>query len=1244
MSDRLTALENELQGAAYYSTDEPRPVAERNRRVASPYPGLRPFHAEESRFFYGRDAQIEEVTRRLSSENCVAVLGGSGCGKSSIVRAGVIPALHLKCIRGRGDFWSIVTCTPGRSPIGNLVAAIDRILKPDAHGGRDSRIRDVIFGVDGLGGIVSEFRREIDLEEGLSEDVLDEANVLVLIDQFEELFRNENRDKPETAALVQLVVDFWRRRSAYPGLYFVLTMRTDDLHRCAEFIDLPEVINATGYLVRRLKEDEIREAIVAPCRPPLFRAGLLEGALPPTDIDIRPYDVELVTVLLDAVEELAFDPDHLPLLQHLLSVLWQTAVERWRREEDANSLTQARVTTDDLAEALGFANWDALANGHASGGMDPAHQGWLLRHCLEYVAETLFNRSDFGGQLTSPQQDLARTAFCLMGEVDDRGCFKRRWTSRAEIAAVAGGAMHEDDIEAVLRRFSHPYPLICGHGQSGDWDVAHEALMRNWPRLRAWLREDRDAGAAFQDLEASYRTWIAKAGRQLVSVAFLKGKKGVLKGERVERIAQVLTNHFRGFGKIQDRYNWQWAKRFAIKPIFYGAGNVDNENITPIEPAIFAEMMRFLKACIIRYKVVSGLPFFLTCAALIVSLVVVVQQNRLNAVQKQLAATLLWSGLRGWDPVPGDAYVQNLWQIVFNKKSVRLEFIRRLPEPDPIRVVGFRPQPILRAIGLRWPPEGRELIKDKIKQTVSNPPQDWGAFTFACAVAALREGLDEETWAAAREYFKRYLREPIGDLPWVRARVLACLGRDLGDPQLIDDAATRILDAISSQTSSASSFEMPFIVQAAAIIAWQMKADVTERSSEYMSTLLRARDDAIRRLRSLPQPQQAVILARSLVMLVAALPPDEQRKSLSALLAAVDEMTSGGSPENRLNVVLTLAQAFEIVAERHEADQSFGELQPLIEDAGRRLGAKEDLLARLTIARVAVPLLRKATGGTAERDFREALLSIAGIERTDHSQASAALVSALESQLQLAQTGRKPDRLTSCTVAPAPGGGPSDVSRPVQQEQRSPQAPPPQFLIPLLSPCIGLQGRLLALVADTDTLEVDRLLSAMEKPENARGPFAREGLARGLAALAPAMEDKQRERALSVVRNTLAITGSAEEAAAWAMAVSALLTKANDTAAVEQLIDVLKYPTAALTAREPNADQPRSATDILVAPIRSRLGQPTEPQRSENRTADGALRPGDLLKLLDAVRDKYSDIDQSAPPKRPGSVQNEPWY
>ena len=164
-------------------------------------------------------------------------------------------------------------------------------------------------------------------------------------------------------------------------------MRTVDLHRCAEFIDLPDLINATCYLTRRLKEDELREAIVAPVRSSMFRAGLLMGAFPPGTVDLRPYDVQLVTELLDATEEIAYEPDHLSLLQHLLAVLWRYAFERWRRGVDAGHTSgQPRITLEDLARALGFQSWRNLVEARDIA-YDDNICGWMLRYCLKHVDE-----------------------------------------------------------------------------------------------------------------------------------------------------------------------------------------------------------------------------------------------------------------------------------------------------------------------------------------------------------------------------------------------------------------------------------------------------------------------------------------------------------------------------------------------------------------------------------------------------------------------------------------------------------------------------------------------------------------------------------------------------------------------------------------------------------------------------------------------------------------------------------------
>jgi hypothetical protein len=474
-----------------------------------PYPGLRPFRPDEQRFFKGRKAQIEEITARLTTEKCVVVHGGSGSGKPSLVLAGVIPALRLQSIPDRGDFWRVAICTPGQAPVGNLVAALDTVLAPDPTGDRVERIHDVLVGGDGLGGFLPAFRQEIPLEEGVSRAVLDKANLLVLVDQFEELFREENHGNPEVAWLAGLVVDAWRHRERYEGLYLVLTMRSDDLHRCAEFTEFPNMINAAGYLTRRLEEKELREAIVAPVRPLLIRARLLAAGGPTGEADLRPFDVEVVTRLLDAAEEIAADPDHLPLLQHLLAVLWRTALRRWR-DDGVGPDAEPRVELGDLARALGLAGWDKAeaarraweSRQHDRGRDRLAGKGWLLRRGLEHVADTLYRG------LNPPDQRIARAAFCLMGVVDDRGSFKRRWTTLGEIREVAG-APALTLADPALHSFMDPDPFVRTEAEAKaetekSLDVSHESLMRNWESLGDWLRRNREDGEALLDVRQAY--------------------------------------------------------------------------------------------------------------------------------------------------------------------------------------------------------------------------------------------------------------------------------------------------------------------------------------------------------------------------------------------------------------------------------------------------------------------------------------------------------------------------------------------------------------------------------------------------------------------------------------------------------------------------------------------------------------------------------------------------------------------
>lgn len=265
----------------------------------NPFPGLRPFEPEEASVFFGRGVHTQELQRRLQRNRFLAVVGTSGSGKSSLVRAGLIPALHAHAQGRREPGWRVAILRPGGDPIGALALALTapEVLCPapaqaDGEGRRlQAILAEVTLRRSTLG--LVEVVREARLPAG--------EQVLVVVDQFEEIFRFERhmagRDATEeAAAFVKLLLQ--GSRATDVPLYVVLTMRSDYLGDCAKFRDLPEMINDAQYLIPRLTREQRREAIVEPI-------AMARSSIKP----------RLVQRLLNEVGD---NPDQLPILQHAL--------------------------------------------------------------------------------------------------------------------------------------------------------------------------------------------------------------------------------------------------------------------------------------------------------------------------------------------------------------------------------------------------------------------------------------------------------------------------------------------------------------------------------------------------------------------------------------------------------------------------------------------------------------------------------------------------------------------------------------------------------------------------------------------------------------------------------------------------------------------------------------------------------------------------------------------------------------
>lgn len=411
--------------------------------LANPYPGLRAFEPGEADLFFGRERETDELRRRLRTTRLLAVVGGSGSGKSSLVRSGLIPSLHGGFMAGAGSSWRVAITRPGEDPIGRLADALARpdVLGTDeAHADTRRTVLEVTLRDSSLG--LAEAVRHAQLPGG--------DNLLVVVDQFEELFRYrrsraERAGGDDAALFVRLLIEA-ASREALP-IFVVLTMRSEFIGECMAFDRLPEAINAGQYLIPRMSRDALRAAIAGPAR--------LRGA------EIAPR------LLARLLNEIGDDLDRLPVLQHALMRTW----DAWARDHAEG-------------EPLDIRHYEAI------GTMSEA----LSRHADEAYAELA----------TEPERRIAERLFKTLTETTEDGHGVRRPTAAQRLADVCGVGIAE--LERVIDRFRAPgraflQPAAGVRLQPWDIvDISHESLMRLWTRLAAWVREESRAVEIYRRL------------------------------------------------------------------------------------------------------------------------------------------------------------------------------------------------------------------------------------------------------------------------------------------------------------------------------------------------------------------------------------------------------------------------------------------------------------------------------------------------------------------------------------------------------------------------------------------------------------------------------------------------------------------------------------------------------------------------------------------------------------------------
>lgn len=225
----------------------------------NPFVGLRPFEREDSLYYFGRNEQTGELLKYLHQTRFLAVVGSSGSGKSSLVRAGLIPNLEAGFLVQDRDLWHIVSMKPGDRPLYNLAAALLQTVGDNPSAGQ----------IADFAGAISDRGIHAVLEKLAPVLVEEDSNLFLLVDQFEEVFRfgvtiGDSSKREAASDFVDILLRL--AGQADIQVYVCLTMRSDYTADCDAFSGLPEAMNRSQYLVPRLTRSQRREAIEGPIR------------------------------------------------------------------------------------------------------------------------------------------------------------------------------------------------------------------------------------------------------------------------------------------------------------------------------------------------------------------------------------------------------------------------------------------------------------------------------------------------------------------------------------------------------------------------------------------------------------------------------------------------------------------------------------------------------------------------------------------------------------------------------------------------------------------------------------------------------------------------------------------------------------------------------------------------------------------------------------------------------------------
>ena len=417
-----------------------------------PYRGLLPFDESDAEVFYGRERLAVELAVEMAARvirgGMVIVTGASGAGKSSLLRAGLLPILARGQQVQGSDQWPRIVMTPTKDPLTELAARLAALGGSNTIAVRDGLAKHPDQAHTSVWPAVLAFTARHGEARTVSAGKT--ARLVLIVDQFEQVFTLTPGPGAETArqAFVTALCAAATNRvgpAQEPSALVVISVRGDFWDRCLAYPELKGALQDRQFVVGPMTESELRVAITGPADA----AGLrIDPAL--TD-----------TILGDLHAAGSSDTSGvLPLLSQAMSLTWE------KREGN-------RLTSHGYAQTGG------------------------VSHAVQTAADKAYDA------LPAREQALARDVFRSMIVASRDGRLARRPVTRDDLYTALPQAA-QPDIDAILDAFAAERLVVL------DGDVAqisHDVLLQAWPRLRGWLEEDQANWILYGQLTDAVDAW-----------------------------------------------------------------------------------------------------------------------------------------------------------------------------------------------------------------------------------------------------------------------------------------------------------------------------------------------------------------------------------------------------------------------------------------------------------------------------------------------------------------------------------------------------------------------------------------------------------------------------------------------------------------------------------------------------------------------------------------------------------------